>query len=237
MVTEYGQWNSYRLLQKPNCSYSKLDCNSFTVFLSPFKDKLQYEELHQEKAADGKRVSIFNREKQGPLHPQSNAASGEQLEIQTEGTLEREGGLEASRTEKADARRKATLCMANGLLQQKQNGISLPLLIKLQAPLRSPTPLLASSRSWRMEDNDMAAWDGNRKCNPAKLHTQVYPPGSNTNKTKAIRPRTISKSSRGAASLALALGMEWNVPCVGFSNVGGNGHYQRDEKNCKQDSS
>lgn len=85
-------------------------------------------------------------------------------------------------------------------------------------------------RSQQLEnerDETMAAWDGNRKCHPAKLHPQVYPPGSNTNEIKAIRPKTISKNSLASASLALALGHGMDVPCVGFSNVGDNGHYQR----------
>lgn len=59
-----------------------------------------------------------------------------------------------SRTEKADDGRRAqgTLCMASGRLQQEQDGISLPLLNKLQAPQCSPTPLLAGPSNWRMKE-------------------------------------------------------------------------------------
>lgn len=66
-----------------------------------------------------------------------------------------------------------------------------------------------------------------QKMQSCQVSSQSYPPGTNTNKIKDIRPKTISKSSLSSASLALALGHVMECVMCGFGNVGGNGHYKR----------
>lgn len=130
---------------------------------------------------------------------------------------------------------KAALCNANGPGKQKQNGTNCHC-SKLQGPQHSPTPLLASPSSWRMDET--RPWQLEMETENAILPVspQSYPPGANRNQIKDIRPKTISKNSLSSASLALALGHVMECVTCGFGNVGGNGHYKREwQKKCIKD--
>lgn len=132
--------------------------------------------------------------------------------------------------------------IANGPLMQKQNGVSFSCSTRScgEGPFLSATAYLSSplgrAVGWmRLDYGNLGCKKKMQSCQIS--YPKLHPPSTNTDEIKKTGPKTTSKSSLGAASLALVLGYVMECYVCGFLVMGVVMVTSRaDGKNCIEDS-